>query len=160
MAKVSANVIGVALDTVHDDPLFELGTIVPLSDGGEAVYCKASGDVSQYAVCGINEDFDVYMMTRALGVQSDRIGLPQIAIESSQYGWVHTRGSNIKVRTKASAAADAQLWTTASAGVVDDATSTGANKIDGMVLVAAAGTAATGAAGIEVKAAWPHIRET
>jgi hypothetical protein len=129
-------------------------------DGGEVVYCIASGAVSQYGLAGINEDFDVYLMTTALSVQSDRLGFPQVAIAAGEYGWVYTRGSNIKVRTKASAAADTQLWTTASAGVVDDATAASALKLDGFVLVAAAGTAANGAAGIEVKAVFPTIRES
>jgi len=160
MAINTSSVLGVALNrssTVQEVPL---GTIIDTSDGGRAVYCIASGAVSQYALCGINEDFDIYMMTTALVVQSDRLGLPQVAIAAGSYGWAFLNGSNIKVRTKASATADTQLWTTASAGVVDDATAASALKIDGLVLVAAAGTAATGAAGIEVKAAWPHVRES
>jgi hypothetical protein len=146
-----------ASDTVQQVPL---GTVVDTSDGGRAVYCIASGAVSQYALCGINEDFDIYMMTSTLAAQSDRLGFPQVAIAAGSYGWAHLNGSNIKVRTKASAATDTQLWTTASAGVVDDATAAGALKIDGVVLVAAASTAANGAAGIECKAAWPAIRES
>jgi hypothetical protein len=160
MAINSTPILGVDLnasDTVQQLPL---GTIVDTSDGGRAVYCIASGAVSQYALCGINEDFDIYMMTSTLAAQSDRLGFPQVAIAAGAYGWAHLNGSNIKVRTKASANVDTQLWTTASAGVVDDATAAGALKIDGLVLVAAASTAANGAAGIEVKAAWPHIRET
>lgn len=160
MALITSPLVGHRLTESETVKRHQLGTIVDLDDGGEAVYCVASGAVSQYALCGINEDFDVYMMTTTLAAQSDRLGFPQIAIASGSYGWVYLRGSNIKVRTKASAAADAQLWTTASAGVVDDATAAGALKLDGMVLVAAAGTAANGAAGIEVKASWPAIRET
>lgn len=160
MANTTNSLIGATLATADTAAKFTLGTIAPTTDGGEVVYCIASGAVSQYALCGINEDFDVYMMTTALSVQSDRLGFPQVALAAGEYGWVHTRGSNIKVRTKASAAADAQLWTTASAGVVDDATAASALKLDGMVLVAAAGTAANGAAGIEVKASWPAIRES
>lgn len=144
-------------DTVQQVPL---GTVVDTSDGGRAVYCIASGAVSAYSACGINEDFDVYMLTTALAVQSDRVGFPQVAIAAGSYGWAHLNGSNIKVRTKASAVADAQLYTTASSGVLDDASSAGALKIDGLVLVAAASTAANGNAGIECKAAWPHVRES
>jgi hypothetical protein len=160
MAKITNGPAGVIFNDTTASPAVALGTIGYTDDGGEVVYCVSSGAISQYALCGINEDFDVYMMTTALSVQSDRLGFPQIAFGAGEYGWVYTRGSNIKVRTKASAAADAQLWTTASAGVVDDATAASALKLDGVVLVAAAGTAANGAAGIEVKASWPHIRET
>lgn len=160
MAQAIGGIVGVALANTHTTPMHKLGTICQTDDGGEAVYCIASGAVSQYALCGINEDFDVYMMTTALAAQSDRLGFPQVGIAAASYAWVYLRGSNIKVRTKASAVADAQLWTTASAGVVDDATAAGALKLDGLVLVAAASTAANGAAGIECKAAWPAIRET
>lgn len=160
MAIVTTPSLGVKLGSTDTVPKVQLGSKIETSDGGEAVYCISSGAVSQYALCGINEDFDVYMMTSALAAQSDRLGFAQIAFAAGEYGWVYTRGSNIKVRTKASAVADAQLWTTASAGVVDDATAAAALKLDGMVLVAAASTAANGAAGIEVKASWPAIRET
>jgi hypothetical protein len=160
MAKIISGPVGSRLGASSTVKEHELGTIARTDDGGEVVYCISSGAISQYALCGINEDFDAYMMTTALSVQSDRLGFPQVAFAAGEYGWVYTRGSNIKVRTKASAAADAQLWTTASAGVVDDATAASALKLDGVVLVAAAGTAANGAAGIEVKASWPAIRET
>jgi hypothetical protein len=160
MPRIIDGPVGANLGVTHTSPMFALGTSAKTDDGGEAVYCIASGAVSQYALAGINEDFDVYMMTTALSAQSDRLGFPQVAFAAGEYGWAHLRGSNIKVRTKASATADTQLWTTASAGVVDDATAAGALKLDGMVLVAAASTAANGAAGIEVKASWPAIRET
>lgn len=137
-----------------------LGTVAQGSDGTEWVYCVSSGAITQYQAVGINEDFDAFAMTSTLAAQSDKLGFAQTAFAAGEYGWVATRGTNIKVRTKSSAAADAQLWTTASAGVLDDATAAGALKVDGMVLVAAAGTAATGAAGIEIKASWPAIRET
>ena len=137
-----------------------LGTVATGSDGTEWVYCVSSGAITIYQAVGINEDYDAYSLTSALSAQSDKVGFAQVAFAAGEYGWVATRGTNIKVRTKASAAADTQLWTTASAGVLDDATAASAQKIDGIVLVAAAGTAANGAAGIEVKASWPAIRES
>lgn len=139
---------------------YKLGHRVQGTDGTEWVYCISSGAITQYQAVGINEDFDAYSLTSTLAAQSDAVGFAQNAFAAGEYGWIAVRGTNIKVRTKASAAADTQLWTTASAGVLDDATAAGAFKIDGVVLVAAAGTAANGAAGIEVKAAWPAIRET
>lgn len=156
----STPIIGAALDDTSSEAQFKIGTRISTESGGTAVYCVASGAITQYQLVGINEDFDAYAMTSTLAAQSDLVGFAQVAIASGEYGWIHLNGSDIKVRTKASAAADAQLWTTASAGVVDDATAAGAVKIDGVVLVAAAGTAANGAAGIEVKATWPALRES
>lgn len=137
-----------------------LGTVATGTDGTEWVYCVSSGAITQFQAVGINEDYDAYSLTSTLAAQSDKIGFAQVAFAAGEYGWIATRGSNIKVRTKASALADTQLWTTASAGVLDDATAAGAFKIDGVVLVSSASTAANGAAGIEVKASWPAIRET
>lgn len=137
-----------------------LGTVAEGTDGTEWVYCVASGAITQYQLVGINEDYDAFAMTSTLAAQSDKLGFAQNAFATGEYGWIATRGTNIYVRTKASAVADSQLWTTASAGVVDDATAAGALKIDGVVLVSSAGTAANGAAGIEVKAAWPALRES
>jgi hypothetical protein len=111
MAKITNGPAGVIFNDTTASPAVALGTIGYTDDGGEVVYCVSSGAISQYALCGINEDFDVYMMTTALSVQSDRLGFPQIAFGAGEYGWVYTRGSNIKVRTKASAAADALLST-------------------------------------------------
>lgn len=139
---------------------FRLGTRALGAYGTEWVYCIASGAITAYQLVGINEDYDAFPMTSALSVQSDMLGFAQYAIASSAYAWIPVRGANIKVRTKASAVADTQLWTTASAGVVDDATAAGALKIDGVVLVSSASTAANGAAGIEVKAAFPALRES
>lgn len=160
MAYATSGIVGTRLDEANDSALFTLGQVVQGTDGTEWMYCVASGAVTAYQAVGINEDYDTYGLTTALAAQSDRVGFAQFAMSSGQYGFVAVKGSNIKVRTKASCAADSQLWTTASAGVLDDATAAGAYKIDGVVCVAAAGTAANGAAGIEVKASWPAIRET
>lgn len=156
----TSGLIGPRLTDTTTTADYKLGQRVQGTDGTEWVYCVSSGAITQYQAVGINEDFDAYSLTSTLAAQSDAIGFAQNAFAAGEYGWVAVRGTNIKVRTKASAVADTQLWTTASAGVLDDATAAGALKIDGVVLVSSASTAANGAAGIEVKAAWPAIRET
>jgi len=156
----TGGLIGSRLTDTTTTAEHRLGQRVTATDGTEWVYCVSSGAITQYQAVGINEDYDAYSMTSTLAAQSDAIGFAQNAFAAGEYGWIAVRGTNIKVRTKASAVADTQLWTTASAGVLDDATAAGAFKIDGVVLVSSASTAANGAAGIEVKAAWPAIRET
>lgn len=140
--------------------MFALGEIGYGTDGTEWQYVYASGAITQYAAVGIKDTHTAYRLTSALAVRSDLVGFAQTAIASSYYGWVARRGANIKVRTKASCNGAVQLWTTASAGVVDDATAAGALKIDGVVTVTNAGTAANGAAGIALRAAWPALRES
>lgn len=150
-------IAGVMLDTPTETAQFALGTIVHGDNGTEWIYVKASGAITQYDCVGINEDFDAYAMLRTLSQDSDRIGFAQSAFTTAYYGWVALRGSQIKVRVKASCAADAQLWTTASAGVLDDATNTGAEKIDGLVIEDAASNATQAEF---IKASWPHVRES
>ena len=80
MAKAIGGIVGVTLGETHTVPQFALGTITQTDDGGEAVYCIASGAVSQFALSGINEDFKTYMMTTALAAQSDRLGFPRAVL--------------------------------------------------------------------------------
>ncbi len=160
MAAKILDPVGANYTLTHASPVFQLGEKGKGTNGSEWVYAKASGAVTAYQAVGIDEDFTAYPLTSALAARSDFLGFAQAACATTYYTWIATKGSDIKVRTKASAVADTQLWTTASAGVLDDATSAAALKIDGVVLVSSASTAANGAAGIEVKASWPAIRET
>lgn len=150
-------IAGARFDVTDTVASHALGTIVHGDNGTEWVYVKASGAITQYDCVGINEDYDAFAITRTLSGESDRIGFAQVAFAASDYGWVALRGTQIKVRVKASCAADAQLWTTASAGVLDDATNTGAEKIDGLVLEDAASNATQAEF---IKASWPHVRES
>jgi len=156
----TSGLAGAMIDTPSSAANFALGEIVQGNDGTEWVYVQASGAIGQYDAVQINEDWTATPLTSALAAASDRIGFAQAAFTDDYYGWICLRGSNIKVKTKASAVASAQLWTTASAGVLDDATAADALKVDGAVLAESAGTAATGLAGIEIKAHWPALRET
>ena len=148
---------GVKFDTPTDTAQFALGTICQGSDGTEWVYVQAGAALVLGDCVGITEDFVATGLTLTTANDSDRLGFAQVAFSSNQYGWVALRGSNIKCRVKAACAADAQLWTTASAGVLDDATAANAEKVDGIVMVAANGAAT---AAVECKASWPHLRES
>ena len=61
-------------------------------------------------------------------------------------------GRNVNAAVGASCAADVALYTSATAGVLDD-TSTSQTKVDGVVAAAANGTAAQ--ANVEVIMTWP-----
>lgn len=148
---------GVKFDTPTTTAQFALGTIALGSDGTEWVYVQAGAALVAGDCVGINENFDATGLTLTTANDADRIGFAQVAFANDDFGWVALRGSNINCRVKASCAADAQLWTTASAGVLDDATAAGAEKVDGIVMVTANGAAT---AAVECKAHWPHLRET
>ncbi len=66
--------------------------------------------------------------------------MAQVAIAASAYGWVQRCGYAQKIGTAAAAVVAVQLATTATAGQIDDATTTGTKNITGMVLATTAGS--------------------
>tara|TARA_Y100000310_G_scaffold274406_1_gene290412 strand:- start:3837 stop:4334 length:498 start_codon:yes stop_codon:yes gene_type:complete len=131
---------------------FPLGMKVPLSDGGEAMFVHANGAITQYDCVGIDEDFEAAAITKAIVDDGHFVGFAQVAFADNDFGWVHTKGSNISCRLAASCAADSVLYTTSTAGVLDDSSS-GQTKIDGIVGVGSA--SAGGIDNVEIIATHP-----
>tara|TARA_S200002703_G_C3780738_1_gene240562 strand:+ start:245 stop:697 length:453 start_codon:yes stop_codon:yes gene_type:complete len=118
--------------------------------GNEMIYVQASGAIAQYAAVGVDETGQAAELTKAMADDGYHIAFAQVAFADNEYGWVVTRGQDIECKLAASCAADVALYTTATAGVLDDL-STSQTKIDGVVSVETI-TAATNA---EIIATWP-----
>lgn len=116
---------------------FPLGMRVTGIDGTDWMYVHASGAITQYDAVGIDENYEAAALTKAIADAGHTIGFAQNAFSDNDFGWVALRGSNINVRLAASCAADVSLYTTSTAGVLDD-TSASQTKISGVVAVAAA----------------------
>jgi hypothetical protein len=129
---------------------FAVGTTVNLSDGGQAVYVKALSEISQYAAVLIDASA-AQMATTTLAVATKRIGFAQCSIASAYYGWVQTGGVPI-VNLAANCAPSVPLYTTATSGVLDDATVSA-----GMVAGVTAKNTISNATAVTVVAAYPHI---
>jgi hypothetical protein len=114
-----------ALDSYQDSARVAVGTPVALNDGGEAVYVQALSEISQYAAVAIYANNTAQMLTTTLSATSKKVGFAQISIPSGKFAWVQTSGVP-KVNLAASAAPNVALYTTATAGVLDDATISGA----------------------------------
>lgn len=72
-------------------------------------------------------------VTKALADVNPNFGFPQFAFTAAQYGWIpRTANGTITVKVKASCAPFVGLYTTSSAGVLDD-TSASQTKIEGIV---------------------------
>ena len=136
-----------------NDSGIALGTRVLATDGQEYLYVLAGSAITQYDCVGVDEKYTANPLTKAIADDGWIIGFAQVAFASGDYGWVATKGSNINSRVAGSCAADVTLYTTATAGVLDD-TSTSQTNIDGVVCVASNGTTAT--ASVEVIATWPR----
>ena len=121
MANSTSSVIGVNLTRVDDSALFQVGTVVNLSDGGQAMYVHASASaLSTYAAVFIGVDGVATMTTTTLAPENSRVGFAQTSIGTSKYGWVQL-GGQVVVNLAANCADNVPLFTTATAGVLDDA---------------------------------------
>lgn len=152
MAYVTDGKIGIDLTATPDTIEHVLGTRVTATDGQEYVYVQASGAITQYDVVGIDENFQAAAVTKAIVDDGWEIGVAQVAFADNDYGFVATKGSNLTARVAGSCAADVALYTTSTAGVLDD-TSASQTKIDGIVAIAA--NATTAASTTEVLLTFP-----
>lgn len=102
--------------------LYPLGTEKEASDGNTYVYIEADEALAQYAACRLLEDGGSDELTTTnSGAVPTRVVVPQVAIASGSYGWAVSHGISFSVLAAASCAADVKCYTTATAGVIDDA---------------------------------------
>lgn len=149
---VSQSTIGVNLLQVDTTAQFSLGTTVNLTNGGQAIYVLSSTSaVSTYAAVVVNKAGKVDMVTTTLAISNKRIAFSQVSIATSGYGWV-IAGGTCSVNVAAQCAPNVALFTTSTAGVLDDATITAA-CVYGVV----AKTTVSNATATTIIAGYPHI---
>lgn len=144
MAGVSLSTTTAGTTTDGVGAKFELGTLVEANDGSRWMYVQAGAAITQYRTVAIDENAQAVHITTALAAAGHGVGFAQVAFADNDFGWVcvHATG-NISIRLAASCAADVQLYTTATAGILDD-TSASVTLIRGVVaVVAASNTAST-----------------
>ena len=135
MTESNPILLGVQVSEIHPSPEFRLGTRVWL-DGTLFEYIQAGGTA---LVAG-----EVYIIPSTkivadkLSSSNDdgpvKLGVPQIAITASYYGWVAIQG-NLNVKVLASCVQNVKLYSTATAGALDDASSSVA-LIPGLFILA------------------------
>jgi hypothetical protein len=124
-----------------------LGT-VGSSPEGEFVFVQAGAAIDQYAFVKIENDGQAEMLTTTnAGSQGLLVGVAQVAVADNEYFWVWVgglagggAGSGIKGKAAASYAAKANLNTTATAGVADDASTTKIAYVVGLETLTGADT--------------------
>lgn len=159
MAYVNDGMIGTDLTalvagttTNGEGAPFALGTRVRATDGQEYVFVQAGEAITQYMYVCIDEDFQAVKGTKALVDAGHQVAFAQVAFSDNDFGWVATRGANLTGRVLGSCVADVALYTSGTAGVLDDS-STSQTKVDGVVLIATNATAT--AANLEILATYP-----
>jgi hypothetical protein len=136
-----------ALGDTQTSPSINVGTVVNLDDGGQAVYVQAASALSQYNAVLIPNTNVATNATTARSADTKRVGFAQVSIASGSYGWVHL-GGKVRVNVAVSCLPSVALYTTSTEGVLDDATVSGA-LVAGVVtnLTASAASAMTAVAG-------------
>lgn len=151
MAISTSNLIGVSLDYTDSSPSFNLGTTVNLDDGGQAVYVRAASEVPTYAAVAVQLDDTVVPLTTTNSANSKAVGFAQVSIASAYYGWVQL-GGKPRVLVAANCQPNVPLYTTGTAGVLDDAVVSG-----GLVAGLVAKTSTVTASNVACIAGYPHI---
>ena len=151
MPVSTSNLIGVALGNVDTTAQFNLGTVVNLDDGGQAMYVQAASTVSTYAAVSVLVNDAVVPLTTTNAASSKAVGFAQTSIASASYGWVQL-GGRPRINVATACQPNVPLFTTTTAGVLDDATVT-AGLVAGLV----ATTSAASASAVTCIAGYPHI---
>ena len=121
MAYALDGKLGVDFASTSTTQGYPLGTRAEGSDGAKYVYVKASAACAAYAACKLDDPLTIAELTTAIsGSEPTKVVVPQLAIAANSYGWAIEEGP-LTVLAAANCLADAVLYTTATAGVVDDA---------------------------------------
>ena len=127
---------------------FSLGTTVRLNDGGSAMLVESSASAcSTFAAVVINESYVATMLTTGNARSSgNQVGFAQTSIATGYCGWVQL-GGRPRVNLNTNCAPFVNLYTTGTAGVLDDTTVSGSG---GMVMGVFAGTSISTATAVTV----------
>jgi hypothetical protein len=149
MTYCSSPTLGVDVTTASSTTQdFAPGAVVKTTDGGESIYIKASaaitaGDVVQITMStGAATGITTLLTDANTTTAGQLIGVAHVTIASASYGWACLKGvPTAGIRVAASCVKGSPLYTTTTAGELDD-TSSSSHLIAGIELTATA----TGAA--------------
>lgn len=157
MSYVTNGMIGIDLSSVTAGTTtdgagakYTLGQRACGDGNSEWIYVQAGEAISTttkepYALA-VDENFQAKKITKALAIVGHIIAVaPRQIIADNSFFWACTRGTNIPLRVAASCAADVNLWTTATAGRLDDTSGASHRVVLGIKIVLAA-SASTSAA--------------
>lgn len=146
-------IVGAKFTDVSATALFGLGTIANGNAGSQYMYCQASTTLSQYDCAAIDSAYKANPITTALTTDGMSIGWPQVAVDlATPYFWAALQGRTINIRVASSCAANVPLYTTATAGVLDDAA---ANNLMNGVKIVTTQASTTGTAGTPAYVVFP-----
>lgn len=136
MIHTTQSALGIDFDgDAETTPTQTLGAKMVGTDGSEWLYCVTGGAVAQYDCVAVTEAMSAVPITKALADTGEIVGVAPVAIASGSYAWIQTSGV-CTLNVLASCAADAKIYTSATAGSLDDASSS-QTQVHGLKLTAA-----------------------
>lgn len=148
--------LGVDLTLTHSTAQFKLGTIAYGEQGQKYMYVLSSGAHVQYDLVAIDENFTSKKCNTTLAAEANMgPGWPQLTVATDQYYWCAIEGTGILGRMKDATAANAQLFTSASLGIMSSQGSTASP----VMLAGVRNVALSSGAGVafEITAINPHF---
>lgn len=121
MATVTSSLIGVNLNAYDSTAQFAKGTQVIGTDGSLFEYVNTLSAVAAFNAVGIDESGNASNLTTTLATTVKKLAVAQVSIAVSCYGWVQRQGK-MGVNVAANCNDFVALFTTATPGVLDDAT--------------------------------------
>lgn len=145
----------------YPGPPFELGQQVQGNDGSAWIFLKASTTITQYDAVGIDTSFNGNPLSSTMAAAGYAIGWAQNAVNGGDYFWAAMQGrggGHFSIRVASSCAAGVALYTTTTAGVLDDSATATQVLIEGVVIVTTQAST-TGLAGALAIATYPRAVE-
>lgn len=147
--------VAIDLSAVSSSRNFTLGTVTEASDGGQYIFAFNVGAISTGACVVIDSGFTAAAITTALARTRNPVAFAQVTIAASSYSWYAKNGTGIKIRTAASTLPSVPLYTSDTAGVLDDATASLSHfQVFGVTLFATQAQAGATSG----TASWPLVR--
>ncbi len=149
MTTITTGVVTPDLGSIDATARVPVGTMVSTTDGGTAMYVQATSTIAQYNFCIVintssatGASIGCVPVTTTNVATSQRLGVAQVAITSSYYGWLSLSGNNLRGMCAVSCQPAVPLFTTATAGVLDDAVVTAGYCLGVVAMTSAASASA------------------
>ncbi len=153
--------IGAKFDAVYtslvDGKSHVLGTMVDANDGSKYMLVQAGATITQHDCVAVTALGTALAITTELATTGQTIGLAPVGAASADFFWARVGGrmTDAKVRTLAACAGSVALYTSATAGVLDDSVTATEILITGIRTVTTM-SSTTGDAGATCIATWMH----
>lgn len=127
MPAVIPGIVTQSLTVASDTQKHPLNTVVFGDDGAMYQYIQASEALSTYGAVAIYGNGTGRLLDTSIAgatgvLQARSVGWAQTSIASAYYGWMARMGNKLTINVADDCAAGVRLFTTATGGVLDDAT--------------------------------------